>query len=401
MLESSHKRAINDAEMIGRRRTVFNENLIKRRRALAMTQDELADKLGVSRQSVSKWENGECMPDSDKLIRLADILEISLDELTGREVASSPVILPPVETPPKKSALPGILASAALLLLIGAGCFLLGRYLFPYSRIDPEPDPIPTEAVTQVPALTTAPSETAAATDVPEKAVYNRHDYLKVLEYLEESSWNKKNGERLNAEYDPDDPATWCYEYLGEIHFIADWDDEGYMTSFTALVDGKNICGNIDLSGCERLDRVEISNYNMGALDLSGCPLGEGVYLHETSLHELSPVPIETPVLEITNSEMKHILWKSVPMSGKNNTGWGVLDLEAEGPGFVGMYREDSAHHIGLVIVAIPEETECGTSFIGWFDENGELITEEIELDITELVKNARPRPFVFTARFE
>ena len=62
----------------------FNETLIKRRKEVGMTQDDLAEKLGVSRQSVSKWENGECMPDSEKLIKLAEVLEISLDELTGR-----------------------------------------------------------------------------------------------------------------------------------------------------------------------------------------------------------------------------------------------------------------------------------------------------------------------------
>ena len=69
---------------------LFNEMLIRRRKELGLTQDEFADKLDVSRQSISKWENGECMPDSDKLIRLSDVLNISLDELTGRTVSSEP-----------------------------------------------------------------------------------------------------------------------------------------------------------------------------------------------------------------------------------------------------------------------------------------------------------------------
>lgn len=50
-----------------------------------LSQGDLADALDVSRQSVSKWENNMAVPDLDKLIKLCDIFEISLDELTGRE----------------------------------------------------------------------------------------------------------------------------------------------------------------------------------------------------------------------------------------------------------------------------------------------------------------------------
>ncbi len=51
-----------------------------------LSQGDLADKLDVSRQSVSKWENNTAVPDLDKLIKICDIFEISLDEITGREV---------------------------------------------------------------------------------------------------------------------------------------------------------------------------------------------------------------------------------------------------------------------------------------------------------------------------
>lgn len=46
-----------------------------------LSQEELAEKLGVSRQAVSKWERSEASPDTDNLIALAKIYEISLDEL--------------------------------------------------------------------------------------------------------------------------------------------------------------------------------------------------------------------------------------------------------------------------------------------------------------------------------
>lgn len=49
-----------------------------------MSQGDLADYLDVSRQSVSKWENNTAIPDLDKLVKLCDLFEITLDELTGR-----------------------------------------------------------------------------------------------------------------------------------------------------------------------------------------------------------------------------------------------------------------------------------------------------------------------------
>ena len=63
----------------------FNENLVRYRKLKGFTQEEMAEKMKVSRQSVSKWENGEAVPELAKIIKLADILEISLDVLCGRE----------------------------------------------------------------------------------------------------------------------------------------------------------------------------------------------------------------------------------------------------------------------------------------------------------------------------
>lgn len=55
--------------------------LTKLRKEHGYTQEELASKLNVSRQAVSKWERGEASPDTDNLIELAKLYDISLDEL--------------------------------------------------------------------------------------------------------------------------------------------------------------------------------------------------------------------------------------------------------------------------------------------------------------------------------
>ncbi len=53
------------------------------------TQKELAAKVGTTQRNISNWENGLNEPDCDTLIRLADVFEISLDELFGRSINSS------------------------------------------------------------------------------------------------------------------------------------------------------------------------------------------------------------------------------------------------------------------------------------------------------------------------
>jgi len=55
--------------------------LLELRKEKNLSQEELADQIGVSRQAVSKWERAESSPDLDNLIELAKLYDISLDEL--------------------------------------------------------------------------------------------------------------------------------------------------------------------------------------------------------------------------------------------------------------------------------------------------------------------------------
>ena len=67
--------------------------ILRRRKEKGLTQEALANTLGVSNQAVSKWEGDICCPDIALLPLLADTLEMTLDELFGREskAASAPV----------------------------------------------------------------------------------------------------------------------------------------------------------------------------------------------------------------------------------------------------------------------------------------------------------------------
>lgn len=65
---------------------MFSENLKTLRKQKGFSQEELADRLHVVRQTVSKWEKGQSVPDAGALIRLAEILEVSVSELLGEKI---------------------------------------------------------------------------------------------------------------------------------------------------------------------------------------------------------------------------------------------------------------------------------------------------------------------------
>ena len=75
---------------------MFKDNLIHLRKVQNLTQEEVADKVGVSRQAVAKWECGETVPDIEKCRLLAELFDVSLDSLVNYESSGSEDLgLPP------------------------------------------------------------------------------------------------------------------------------------------------------------------------------------------------------------------------------------------------------------------------------------------------------------------
>ena len=66
----------------------FHNKLYNLRKQKGLSQEELANRLNVSRQTISKWEVGDSTPDMEKLIAISDMFEISLDELVMDKVAT-------------------------------------------------------------------------------------------------------------------------------------------------------------------------------------------------------------------------------------------------------------------------------------------------------------------------
>lgn len=103
----------------------LGERLYQLRKARNLSQGEVADALGVSRQSVSKWENNTSVPELDKLVKLGELFGLTLDELVKGEAAPAPAGRP--ERPRPASGPAGGRRIAAIVLLVCGG---VGTLLF-------------------------------------------------------------------------------------------------------------------------------------------------------------------------------------------------------------------------------------------------------------------------------
>ena len=84
------------------------------RKEKGLTQEDLANAMGVSPQAVSKWENDQTCPDISALPKLAQLLEVSVDELlSGKEALPAVRVLPPAERKDPKDMLLRITVDSA------------------------------------------------------------------------------------------------------------------------------------------------------------------------------------------------------------------------------------------------------------------------------------------------
>ena len=114
----------------------FAEKLLKMRRRKGMSQEELAGRLDVSRQAVSRWENGSAMPEATKLFQISRIFGVTADYLLD-DAAESPQENGMPETPQRKRC-SGMIAGGIAACVGGIGLLAIGLFnsLYP-ARIEP------------------------------------------------------------------------------------------------------------------------------------------------------------------------------------------------------------------------------------------------------------------------
>ena len=115
----------------------LGERIAYYRGKMGLSQGELAERLNVSRQAVSKWETDAGLPDLDRLIALSGLFDITLDELVKGSAPSpapadqpEPAVIPPAEKPTEKApSSSGQKTVGYILLGVGLLCAVLALFL--------------------------------------------------------------------------------------------------------------------------------------------------------------------------------------------------------------------------------------------------------------------------------
>jgi transcriptional regulator with XRE-family HTH domain len=123
---------------------MLGQRLYDLRRKQGLSQEQLAQCIGVSRQSISKWETDQSIPDLERLMALADCYGLTLDALVGKSAPET--VVPPTPELPETST-PGPAASSRLdhrlffrlaglcMCLLGIACVVLAAVIL---LIDPQ-----------------------------------------------------------------------------------------------------------------------------------------------------------------------------------------------------------------------------------------------------------------------
>ncbi len=108
----------------------LNENIKKKRCELKLSQEYIAEQLGVSRQAVSKWETGQSEPTAKNLVELANLFQISLSELVSSEQVS--------KEQKKKQKKPNLIlrTNLSMLAIIFQAGFLFASTQISYKMVD-------------------------------------------------------------------------------------------------------------------------------------------------------------------------------------------------------------------------------------------------------------------------
>ena len=98
---------------------MLSERIYKFRRKSGLSQEQLAEKIGVSRQAISKWESGTSTPELEKLLALSECFHITLDDLVKEETIHQGT----KEVPPMAEK---VKVSKAIEMKVGIGLCLIG-----------------------------------------------------------------------------------------------------------------------------------------------------------------------------------------------------------------------------------------------------------------------------------
>lgn len=105
----------------------FNEKLASYRKSKGLTQEQLAEQMQVSRKSVSKWETGEVIPDLTKVMKLSELLNVSIDELCGKEIPNRLETKQDIKLEIKSSPIKYLIITLIVAIICGICGYFIGQ----------------------------------------------------------------------------------------------------------------------------------------------------------------------------------------------------------------------------------------------------------------------------------
>lgn len=227
------------------------QNIQMLRRRACLSQEELASQLGVSRQSVSKWESDAATPELDKLTQMAHLFHVSLDELVGElppeDAAPQQLGQPPAAAPAgrKRRMLPWLLWAASALL-----CLWLGAAFFSPSPSEQPMEPSLSEVQTlSLPALRQSLVATFFDLAAAERFDYvpffpegdpprHANEYLLYAFALRLDEWGDEKG-RMTEQYVEETVRTHFDRYnIAHGPLVKAWDYDAETGIYTAIPQG-------------------------------------------------------------------------------------------------------------------------------------------------------------------
>lgn len=240
---------------------VVGKNIIYLRRVNNLTQDDLATKISVSRQTISKWENGEVVPDSLNLIELSKEFNVKVDDLLMTELEN---IISPVKIEETKSDQPIIKPKGKLYGVVAIGVALFLIVVVVYMNRD---------------NLFSTNKNNEIDEDVPEEVV--NVDYTKLLSagrnfsvYIDENGSVKGYGENTYNQLDFDNWDDITQIAAGGFHTL------GLKSDGSVLSTGYNNFGQINVSSWKDISQVSAGRYHSLGLKSDGTVVcvGESEY---------------------------------------------------------------------------------------------------------------------------
>ena len=141
-----------------------------------------------------------------------------------------------------------------------------------------------------MPMQLTAEAMTPPTTRYATPDGYNDHDYQKMVAFFEQTDENGvRNGEKLSENYDPTDPGTWWEADGSEIGVEWTVDDDEYRICEIRIGSSSlGMMGNLDVSGCTGLDRLDCSENQLTEINVSGCTALTDIDCSNNKLTELN-----------------------------------------------------------------------------------------------------------------